>query len=266
MGTPLRVLIVDDCADDVELLVRHLGRNGFDVTWVRVDDEAALNDALVQQPWDVVLCDFIMPSLSGPDALQILGRHRPDLPVIVVSGQIGEEYAVTVMRAGARDYIRKDNLARLVPAVERELAEVDARRSGRLAQDALVVCEARFRTLAALAPVAILQTDAAGHCVYVNDRWGEITGRPIAAALGDTWLETVHPDDREPAARVWHDIVRSGQRGRNEYRVVRPDGSVRRVLAEAVPMRAVDGTVLGYVGTLTDITERVATAEPPWRR
>lgn len=266
MGTPLRVLLVDDCADDVELLVRHLGRNGFDVTWARVDDEAALNDALARQGWDIALCDFLMPVLSGQDALQILALHTPGLPVIVVSGQIGEEYAVTVMRAGARDYVRKDNLARLVPAIERELAEVDDRRNGRLAQDALVVCEARFRTLAALAPVAIIQTDAAGRCVYVNDRWGEITGRPLAAAMGDTWVDTVHPDDREPAARAWQEAVRSGQRRRNEYRVVRPDGSVRLVFAEAVPMRAVDGTVLGYVGTLTDITDHVGTLEPPWRR
>ncbi len=134
MGNPLRVLIVEDSEDDALLLIRELRRSGYDPRSLRVQNAADLESALQQHVWDVVITDHNMPSFSSEDALQIVKETGADLPVIIVSGSIGEDIAVSAMKMGAHDYIMKDNLTRLVPAIERELREAELRRSHRLAE------------------------------------------------------------------------------------------------------------------------------------
>jgi diguanylate cyclase (GGDEF)-like protein len=123
MGTPLRLLIVEDSEDDARLLVREVRHGGFEPAWERVETATALGDALDRQPWDIVISDFTIPGFSGTEALALLRARDPDLPFIFVSGTIGEDVAVGAMKAGAHDYIMKGNLRRLVPAIERELRE-----------------------------------------------------------------------------------------------------------------------------------------------
>src|SRR6202158_5053090 len=137
MGIPLRVLLVDDSEDDVLLLLRALRGGGYEPIWERFDTARGLRSALQRERWDVVLCDFVMPQFDGPTALKLLEHSGCDIPAIVVSGQVGEEYAVDVMKAGARDYVRKDNLTRLVPAVQRELRETRGHLARQQAQNAL---------------------------------------------------------------------------------------------------------------------------------
>lgn len=134
MGTPIRVLIVEDSEDDTLLLVRELRRGGYDPCFERVDRPDAMRDALQDRRWDVVLTDHNMPSFDSGDALSLLQESRLDIPFVIVSGSIGEDYAVAAMKAGAHDYIMKDNLARLVPAVQRELREAESRRARREAE------------------------------------------------------------------------------------------------------------------------------------
>ena len=126
---PLRLLLVEDSQLDAELLARALEKGGFALTWVRVDTADAMDEALRQHPWDLILCDHAMPRFSAPGALELLKRHNMDVPFIIVSGYIEEETAVAAMKAGAHDYIMKDRLARLVPAVERELRDAETRRA-----------------------------------------------------------------------------------------------------------------------------------------
>jgi signal transduction histidine kinase len=126
---PLRVLLVEDSQLDAELLARALTRGGFELTWARVDTSDEMESALRKQPWDLILCDHAMPRFSAPEALELLQRHNPDVPFIIVSGYIEEETAVAAMKAGAHDYVMKDRLARLVPAVERELRDAEVRRA-----------------------------------------------------------------------------------------------------------------------------------------
>src|SRR6185369_10964437 len=126
---PLRALLVEDSKLDAELLARALDRGGFDLTWTRVDTAEHMEQAMQKQPWDLILCDHAMPDFSAPEALALLKRHGLDVPFIIVSGYIEEETAVAAMKAGAHDYIMKDRLARLVPAVERELREAEVRRA-----------------------------------------------------------------------------------------------------------------------------------------
>jgi signal transduction histidine kinase len=126
---PLRALLVEDSPLDAELLARALDRGGFELNWARVDTRDAMEAALQKQPWDVILCDHAMPLFSAPDALELLKQHDADVPFIIVSGYIEEQTAVAAMNAGAHDYIMKDRLARLVPAVERELRDAEVRRA-----------------------------------------------------------------------------------------------------------------------------------------
>jgi signal transduction histidine kinase len=125
----LRVLFVEDSLTDAFLLERALARGGFSVVSERVDTAEQMRHALDQQEWDLILCDHSMPQFSSPAALKILQEKKLDLPFIIVSGHIEEEMAVSTMDSGAHDYIMKDRLARLVPAVDRELREAEVRRA-----------------------------------------------------------------------------------------------------------------------------------------
>ncbi|MFI5395391.1 MAG: ATP-binding protein [Candidatus Binatia bacterium] len=134
---PLRVLHVEDSEDDAELVMHELRRAGYDLTYRRIDSRPTMETALAQQVWDLVLADYELPRFSGIAALLLLQNSGLDLPFLVVSGVIGEEVAVAAMKAGAQDYIMKGNLARLAPAVERELREAAVRRERQQAQEAL---------------------------------------------------------------------------------------------------------------------------------
>lgn len=133
----LRALIIEDSDDDTLLVVRELKRGGFDVSFDRVYSEAGLRTVLRQQEWDVVIADHNMPGFSSWEAIGIIQEHGIDIPVIIVSGSIGEEIAVASMKSGAHDYIMKGNMARLVPAVERELREAENRRAHRSAEETI---------------------------------------------------------------------------------------------------------------------------------
>jgi K+-sensing histidine kinase KdpD len=135
--TEVRVLIVDDSETDATLLIRELRKAGYFPVSKRVDTVEDMERALDEQKWDVILCDYVMPNFSGPAALEVLHKRGLDIPLIVVSGQIGEDVAVEAMRAGASDYIMKGNLKRLKPAVEREINEAVIRAQSRKAKEDL---------------------------------------------------------------------------------------------------------------------------------
>ena len=127
MTTPLRVLIVEDSEDDTALVVRELRRGGYDVTFERVDSPQALDAAVGKREWDIVICDYSMPHFSGTDALRLLREKGSEVPFIFLSGTIGEETAVAALKQGAQDYLMKDNMKRLIPAIQRELREKEER-------------------------------------------------------------------------------------------------------------------------------------------
>jgi diguanylate cyclase (GGDEF)-like protein len=137
MTTPLRVLLIEDSDDDAELVVRELARSGYAVTKARVETAHALAAALENDRWDLAIADFSMPQFSGTAALKIVRQFDPDMPFVFVSGTIGEDAAVAAMKSGAQDYIMKGSLKRLAPAVERELREVEVRRSRKRAEERL---------------------------------------------------------------------------------------------------------------------------------
>jgi len=184
MSIPLRVLLIEDSEDDAALLVRTLRSGGYELTCERVETAAAMRAALDQRPWDLVISDYSMPQFSGPAALQLLQEAGIDLPFIVVSGTIGEETAVSAMKAGAHDFLMKGNLARLIPAVARELREASERRERRRAEAAHRAVEARFAGVLDAAAEAIIAVDEAQRIVLFNTSAERIFGYTAAEALG----------------------------------------------------------------------------------
>lgn len=133
----LNVLIADDCEDDALLLVRELRKSGYEPQFERVETRAGMEQALEQRHWQLIITDHTMPGFNSTDVLEMVKRSGLDVPVIIVSGTIGEEVAVHAMKTGAHDYIMKDSLARLIPAIERELRDTETRRARNQAEQAL---------------------------------------------------------------------------------------------------------------------------------
>jgi two-component system, cell cycle sensor histidine kinase and response regulator CckA len=256
MNSPLRVLIVEDSEDDVLLVLRELRRGGYEVAHTHVETPATMQDALEQNAWDIVISDYTMPAFNALDALQILQIKQLDVPFLIVSGTIGEETAVAAMKAGAQDYLLKGNLARLVPAVERELREAQERQKRHSAEQALAISEDRFQTLCTSAPLGIFHSDAGGKNVYINPRWQEISGLSVEESLGDIWLQAIHPDDRQLAIESWQQTLSQRENWVSEHRLLTPQGETRWVRALVSPMYSSEGQFLGHVGTAEDITEK----------
>ncbi|MGB7188765.1 MAG: response regulator [Acidobacteriaceae bacterium] len=166
---PLRVLLVEDSADDALLVERHLRHAGYDLFAQRVETSAEMSEAMLDPAgWNLVLADYHLPNFSAPEALSALKSSGCDIPFIMMSGAVDEETAVSAMRAGAHDYIAKQNLIRLVPAIERELKEALGRRLKRAAEAALRTSEERFHRLVEAMPLALLISDASGRVIYAN--------------------------------------------------------------------------------------------------
>ena len=135
MNKLLRALIVEDCESDAALLLAELEQAGYEITYERVQTAEAMREALGRAQWDVVLSDYSLPQFSAPAALEVLKATGHDLPFIIISGTIGEDTAVTALKSGAHDYLVKGRLARLIPALERELRDVVGRRDRRMLEE-----------------------------------------------------------------------------------------------------------------------------------
>src|SRR6266566_9505052 len=199
MTEPLRILLADDSESDAELILLELKRGGLDFRSRRVQTEADFRRELDEFQPHLVISDFSMPQFSGPKALAITRESRGDVPFIFISGTIGENVAVDMMKAGADDYVMKNNLARLMPALKRELREAEVRRGRRLAEERLHESESRFRQLIEQASDGIFVTDKEGSF----ERWSETLPRLIGVEPVQMprstreWLDLLHPDDRE---------------------------------------------------------------------
>ena len=176
----LRALIAEDSQDDFDLLVRAIGRAGYTVNASRVDTADAMQSALRSGSWDIVFSDWSMPSFSAMDALALLRAAGIDLPFIIVSGTIGEDIAVEALRAGAHDFMSKDKLTRLGPAIERELREVETRRERNRMHEQLMISDR-------MASIGLL---AAGVAHEINN--------PLSAVIANLDLAL---DDLEALAR-----------------------------------------------------------------
>ena len=264
MAEPLRVLIIEDDEHDAELLRLELEGGGFDLEWLRIDTEEALQRALDEREWDLVISDFAMPHFDGLHAFEIFRERGTDLPFIFVSGALGEDRAVEAMRAGAHDYLVKGKLARLNVAVRRELRSARQRSSERAAQRR-ARSEQRRLTMAVEATGAGVLEYALplGLDLYFSERCAEILGYTVAEVPGpaalSTWvMERIHPDDRVAHGPSYLAFV-AGHSGR-----FAADLRLRHKSDEwvdvAVSLKAVGlepgGGVAQVAGSMIDLTER----------
>lgn len=173
----LKVLLIEDNVDDAFLLERHLRRHGFAPQMTRVETASEMQSALENgDAPQVVLADYNLPNFSGPAALQLLKSTGLDVPFIMMSGAVSEETAVDSMRAGAHDYVSKQNLTRLVPALERELKEASGRRHKLVAEEALRASQTRFHRLVEAMPLGLLISEASGRIIYANHAVEQLLG------------------------------------------------------------------------------------------
>lgn len=271
MSIPLRVLIVEDSEDDTELLIYELERGGYELISERVDTPIAMKAALHKQAWDVVIADYTLPSFSAPAALELLKERGLDLPFIIVSGTIGEDIAVAAMKAGAHDYLMKGKLARLLPAVERELRDASERRKRREAEQAVRQNEKRFRSLIenALDIITVLGTD--GIIRYESPSVEKVLGYKPQELVGKNILEYLHLQDAQNFLNTLNKVVQQPEVALSiEFRFQHRDGSWR--ILEAVGQEFFD-SVAGLEGSALssekssivvnsrDITERKRSEE-----
>jgi two-component system, cell cycle sensor histidine kinase and response regulator CckA len=264
MKTPLRVLFVEDSEDDAELARLELEHAGFDLDWRRVETEEDFAAALHERPWQVIISDYQMPTFDGLRAFALYCKSGLDAPFIFVSGALGEERAVEAMRAGARDYIMKGNLARLGVTVHRELQQAENRRKQKAAEESAqreqrCLAMAMEATGAGIAEFAVpLQADT-----YITGRWRDFLGyEPDDIPTHDRlqlWLrDRIHPEDHERGRAAVMAFYNGGEgRFDAEFRMRHKNGDWIEVacMARAIERDKV-GKATRVVLAVLDLTER----------
>lgn len=222
MRTPLKILIIEDSEDDAQLILRVLRQADYDVMYLHVQDSEAVTEALKNSVWDVVVSDFAMPKMDGRAALQLVQNTHLDIPFIILSGAIGEELAVSLIKAGAHDCVSKDNLPRLVPVIQREVKQSAIRQAHRQEQAALKRSDERFRAIIESSPVPLLVSDAQGSITYLNPKFTQVFGYSHSdIPTLDDWWPNAYPD---ASYREWVVAARreAAQRIENNHIDIQP--------------------------------------------
>jgi len=227
MLIPLRVLMVEDSENDALLLIRTLKKNGYEPAAERVQTAQDMTSALLSHPWDIILCDFHLPGFSGIDAIELLKKMNIDIPLIVVSGAIGEETALDCIHRGASDYIMKGNLARLGLAVRRELEKKEMRARHKQDEEALRRSEEKFKTIANYTVDWESWFGPDGKYLWVNPEVERITGYSAdeVLAMPDFISVIIAREDRDSFLQHFQSAL-TGTRGDNlRIRYLHKNGS-----------------------------------------
>jgi PAS domain S-box-containing protein len=249
----LSVLQIEDSESDAALVQRSLERAGYRLDCERVETANKMRAALTQGSWDVIVADYHLPQFDAKSALEVLLSTGRDIPFIVVSGAVGEDVAVAMMKRGAHDFVTKDNLARLAPAVQREIKEAWTREQRKQAEAALRQSEREFRELAESIPQLVWITTDNGETIYCNSRCQEQLGVGPGQLLSDHWAEMLHPDDYNPCLTAWEQSLKAGTEFQRECRFRTANDEYRWFLLRASPVNEHREHATRWFGTSTDI-------------
>jgi len=262
MSHSLQILVIEDSEDDAALLLRHLRRAGYTVTAKIVSTGPAMREAIKSQAWDVITSDHSMPQFSAPAALAIAKELCPQIPFIIVSGEIDLKLAVMLMRDGAKDFIQKQELDRLDAAIERELHEAQLHMERRQVEAALVAREEQLREILENSIDAFYKRNLKTNFYeYFSPGVLAITGfsaNEIRNLPFETIMARRHPDD---TAAVDDQLIRAiageaGASNQSEFRYLHKDGTYRWLQDRFSIMRADHGEPVAIIGSIRDITER----------
>jgi PAS domain S-box-containing protein len=258
MGKPLRVLLVEDSADDAEIILHALKQGGYEPVYERIDTAGAMMSALGRGSWDVVLSDYTMPLFSGLKALNLLQAKGQDVPFILVSGAIGEEIAVAMMKAGASDYVMKGNLKRLVAAVQRELKDAAVRRERRQAEEALQESERRLKVAQALGRIGDWEFDLATQKIEWSDETYRLYEREKTAGPPAAEEEASYytPEEAARLREFSRRAIENGEDFRYDLTAKLPGGKTIFLNATMHSIKDDNGRVIKLFGTVQDITVR----------
>jgi PAS domain S-box-containing protein len=257
----MKVLFVEDSLTDAELAVRELKAAGLTFETMRVDTREAHVAALHQFKPDIVITDYSMPQFDGMQALMLSLKENPQRPVIVLTTSLNESVAVACMKAGAIDYVLKEQMSRLPFAVAEALGKNRLVLEKQAALKDLITSEERFRILADMAPVGIYLADKGGHYLYTNKLCNRMLGFSGRKPLGDEWFETVFSADRESVLEGWRESIAKQQAWSCEFRFEHGDGAIIWVNALTSPLLDQNSQISGFVGVFADITQRKSMEE-----
>jgi PAS domain S-box-containing protein len=258
MSSKLKLLLVEDSESDAALNVRELEKAGFTPLFVLVDNARDMQAALSKEHFDLVLSDHNLPQFSSAGALALLRKYSQDIPFIIVSGAIGEEAAVQLMKSGAQDYIMKANLGRLAPAVQRELKDAEIRRERLRSAEKLRESEERFSRVVELAGEVIWEVNPEMLYLYVNPVVERVIGYKPEEMVNQLHLYDLVPQDTRSQYQmtIHHYFKRKCSFKNYISNCMRKDGQAIVLETCATPILDEHGNLKGYCGTDADITER----------
>jgi PAS domain S-box-containing protein len=273
MGKVLRILVIEDSEDDALLVLHQIKKGGYKVDYELVETAEKMKSSLEKKNWDIVLSDYAMPHFNGLEALKLLRNSGIDIPFIIISGTIGEEVAVQAMKAGANDYLMKDNMLRLLPAIERELREADNRaerklleQEKRIAEVALRESEERYRRITEgitdyLYSVRVENGQAVE--TLQSPACESITGYSSEEFASDPflWFSMIVREDRDKVKEQIQFILSGKDVQPLEHRILCKNGEIKWILDTTILMRDSNGHLISYDGVIKDITERVRAEE-----
>jgi len=255
MEKTLNILVIEDLEDDLLLLIRHLKKNGYSVNYYRVVNEQELNTALQRGGWDLVISDYSLPHFTGLLALKAFKKFNLDIPFILLSGTIGEDVAVEAMKSGASDYIMKDKLTRLIPAIERGLSEAKNRREKYDAQKQLRESEESYRTLVENAVDIIATISPNGEVLTINDAVKTIGDWEKDEIIWKPFNNLIHPDDLEKVYSRMQKTFEGIQQDEYELRLQKKNGSY--IIGSVKTTRLLKyGKIFGILVFIRDVTAR----------
>jgi PAS domain S-box-containing protein len=254
MNSPLRVLLVEDSEDDALLVLRELSRAGFDVQHLCVDTPREMKATLRDGAWDIVIADYSTPNFDGLAALKIMKESGKDLPFILISSTIDADLAVSAMKAGAHDYLMKQDFARLGPAVHRELIEVQGRQARLLAEGELRRLKEFHEDIVQNIFDGIIVEDEHQVLTFVNPAAARLLGYEPGELIGQYWTLIVPPEQQVLVQEAYQRRTQ-GIADRYELHMMRKDGTLIPVLVSGAP-RYSEGRFCGTMAVFTDISER----------